>query len=235
MVARLVRERPREMARLAAVSGSAQQHGSVYLDARGLARLTHLDAVAPLAVQMANAFSRAVSPVWMDSSTTDECREIATARRRRRRAGGAHRLARVRAIHGSADPAVLQTRTARLRRDRAHPSGLVVPRLAALRRGRADRSRRRVRHEPDGSRSRSVVASRARRHGAGPGREAASHCVRVDRRRAARAVLAGALRSAAGARRRLVGRQPVQPHRHRPRARRHHRRSRSARATRSSG
>jgi xylulokinase len=70
---------PREIARLAAVSGSAQQHGSVYLNEHGLRRLTSLDPGEPLPAQLTDAFSRLRSPVWMDSSTTEECREIEDA------------------------------------------------------------------------------------------------------------------------------------------------------------
>lgn len=49
-----------DLARIAAVSGSAQQHGTVYLDAAG-------------------GFSRAASPIWMDTSTSTECAEITAA------------------------------------------------------------------------------------------------------------------------------------------------------------
>jgi xylulokinase len=45
---------------LRAISGAAQQHGSVYLNADG-------------------TLSRTASPIWMDSSTTTECQEIAAA------------------------------------------------------------------------------------------------------------------------------------------------------------
>jgi xylulokinase len=45
---------------IAAISGSAQQHGSVYVKQDG-------------------TLARSVSPVWMDSSTTRECREIEAA------------------------------------------------------------------------------------------------------------------------------------------------------------
>ncbi len=88
LLARLVAEHPSEMARLTAVSGSAQQHGSVYLNERGQARVSSLDAREPLSSQMADAFSRPVAPVWMDSSTTGECREIEAA------VGGADVLAK---------------------------------------------------------------------------------------------------------------------------------------------
>lgn len=50
----------RDLSRLKAISGSAQQHGSVYLASDG-------------------TFSRTVSPIWMDTSTRDECREITDA------------------------------------------------------------------------------------------------------------------------------------------------------------
>ena len=88
MMGDLVAKWPREMAELAAISGSAQQHGSVYLHARGLARLSSIDAREPLAPQLAGSFSRALSPVWMDSSTTVECLEIERA------VGGRDMLAR---------------------------------------------------------------------------------------------------------------------------------------------
>ena len=46
-----------DLSRLCAISGCAQQHGSVYLGSDG-------------------TFTRSVSPIWMDSSTRDECAEI---------------------------------------------------------------------------------------------------------------------------------------------------------------
>jgi xylulokinase len=49
-----------DLSRLRAICGSAQQHGSVYLASDG-------------------SFSRPISPIWMDTSTTDECREITDA------------------------------------------------------------------------------------------------------------------------------------------------------------
>ncbi len=45
---------------IAAISGSAQQHGTVYLDAAG-------------------EFSRPTSPIWLDTSTSVECAEITSA------------------------------------------------------------------------------------------------------------------------------------------------------------
>jgi xylulokinase len=64
---------------IAAISGSAQQHGSVYLNTSAEAVLASLDARTPLADQLRSTFSRETSPIWMDSTTTDECKEITAA------------------------------------------------------------------------------------------------------------------------------------------------------------
>jgi xylulokinase len=77
-----------DMGRLAAVSGSAQQHGSVYLNADAPRRRAALDPARPLVEQIAPMLSRAVAPIWMDSSTSAQCAEIAAA------VGGQARLAR---------------------------------------------------------------------------------------------------------------------------------------------
>lgn len=69
MLRRLAR-RGVDLNSIAAISGAAQQHGSVYVEANG-------------------DFTRDSSPIWLDSSTTQECREIETA------AGGPQRLAQV--------------------------------------------------------------------------------------------------------------------------------------------
>jgi xylulokinase len=68
-----------DLARLAAISGSAQQHGSVYLNAGAAGRLGSLDPGRPLAGQAAPMLSRQVSPIWMDSSTAAECAAITAA------------------------------------------------------------------------------------------------------------------------------------------------------------
>jgi xylulokinase len=68
-----------DWSQLAAVSGSAQQHGSVYLNARAAARLQHLDPRVDLVDQVRDLLSRAESPIWMDSSTTTQCAEITAA------------------------------------------------------------------------------------------------------------------------------------------------------------
>ena len=119
------------VAELAAISGSAQQHGSVYLSASAAGVLAGLAPSEPLVTQLRavpmgdddmpgvddmpgddvtpggddppgdedrpadearpaeSLLSRAVSPIWMDSSTSEECREITAA------LGGADRLAQL--------------------------------------------------------------------------------------------------------------------------------------------
>ena len=72
---------------IAAMSGSAQQHGSVYLTNPD-ARLATIDPGRPLAPQIGDMLARDVSPIWMDSSTSTECAEIEHA------VGGAASLAR---------------------------------------------------------------------------------------------------------------------------------------------
>ena len=87
MMARIARS-GLELGRLAAVSGSAQQHGSVYLNSSWVDVVQTLDGSRPLADQIRNVFARDESPIWMDSSTAEECAEITAA------VGGEHVLAR---------------------------------------------------------------------------------------------------------------------------------------------
>ena len=68
-----------DLGKIAAFSGSAQQHGSVYLNRAAAGALGSLDPARPLAEQIAPLLSRAASPIWMDSSTAEECREITAA------------------------------------------------------------------------------------------------------------------------------------------------------------
>jgi xylulokinase len=64
-----------DLSRVRGVSGAGQQHGSVYL-ARPIAGLS---ADKPLVEQVRPLLSRATAPIWMDSSTSVECAEIARA------------------------------------------------------------------------------------------------------------------------------------------------------------
>jgi xylulokinase len=68
-----------DLRRLAAISGSAQQHGSVYLNDQASETLARLDSARPLVEQIGGIFSRQVAPIWMDSSTSAECAEIEAA------------------------------------------------------------------------------------------------------------------------------------------------------------
>src|SRR6266849_81236 len=68
-----------DLSQIRAVTGSGQQHGSVYLSADAAAGLRGLDPARPLSDQIGACFSRRVSPVWMDSSTTAECASLTTS------------------------------------------------------------------------------------------------------------------------------------------------------------
>ncbi|XP_044511008.1 xylulose kinase 2-like [Mangifera indica] len=68
-----------DFSKIAAVSGSGQQHGSVYWKNGSSAVVSSLDPTKPLVDQFGSAFSINESPVWMDSSTTIQCREIERA------------------------------------------------------------------------------------------------------------------------------------------------------------
>ena len=76
-----------DVSRIAAISGSAQQHGSVYLNGDAGRMLSRLDPANTLASHIAPILSRRVSPIWLDSSTSAECMQIAEA------VGGARTLA----------------------------------------------------------------------------------------------------------------------------------------------
>lgn len=65
-----------DFARVAGVSGSGQQHGTVYLNASSLSQAAWCDAGISLVERVAPMLSRATSPIWMDSATSAECAEI---------------------------------------------------------------------------------------------------------------------------------------------------------------
>jgi xylulokinase len=89
MMQRVARDSAIALADIEAISGSGQQHGSVYLGSAAAKALASLDAGRPLEEQLRGVFVRPESPIWMDSSTTAECEEIAAA------VGGAEALARL--------------------------------------------------------------------------------------------------------------------------------------------
>ena len=172
----------RTMARLTAISGSAQQHGSVYLNDRGVDAAVALDrAAAARTRSWRTVFAR---PVVARLDGLEHDRRV--PRDRTRRSAATRRWPRStgsRAFERFTGPqirAFAKRDPDALRGDRAHPPRLVVPRVAARRRRRADRSRRRLGHESDGSgdarrggRRRSTPrrriwtpsAARSRRHG----------------------------------------------------------------------
>ncbi|MFW6162851.1 MAG: xylulokinase [Planctomycetota bacterium] len=68
-----------ELREIAAVSGSGQQHGSVYLKATATEALKSLKPRGKLASQLRKTLSRATAPIWMDTSTRAQCDEIEAA------------------------------------------------------------------------------------------------------------------------------------------------------------
>ena len=65
-----------DLGSIEAIAGSGQQHGTVYLNHRAAGALAGLDPSLPLAGQVERIFSRPTAPVWMDTSTSPQCREI---------------------------------------------------------------------------------------------------------------------------------------------------------------
>lgn len=67
------------LSEITAVSGSGQQHGSVYLKRGFSERLKSLSPDQSISSQLKDCLSRDSSPIWMDSSTATQCHEIASA------------------------------------------------------------------------------------------------------------------------------------------------------------
>lgn len=72
----LLGDRGCDLGSIEAIAGSGQQHGTVYLNHGAAGALAGLDPSLPLAVQVERIFSRPTAPVWMDTSTAPQCREI---------------------------------------------------------------------------------------------------------------------------------------------------------------
>ena len=68
-----------EMSKIVAVSGSGQQHGSVYLDEGFVDTVSSLNPGQTLKGQILSHLTRQTAPIWMDSSTSAECGEITRA------------------------------------------------------------------------------------------------------------------------------------------------------------
>ncbi|XP_020281760.1 xylulose kinase [Pseudomyrmex gracilis] len=78
-----------DFGKVSAISGCAQQHGTVYWGKGSQSRLRHLDPAKFLYEQFATSFSVTHSPVWMDSSTSKECSVLEEI------VGGPHKLAEI--------------------------------------------------------------------------------------------------------------------------------------------
>ena len=74
------------LSKIYGISASGQQHGSVYWKSGSLEQLSNLDGSKTLLEQLENSFSKKNSPIWMDSSTTDICKDLQSA------LGGAQKL-----------------------------------------------------------------------------------------------------------------------------------------------
>lgn len=74
-----LREDGHDLSQIETVAGSGQQHGTVYLNDQAAAALAGLSPSRPLRDQLAGIFSRATAPVWMDTSTAAQCRELEEA------------------------------------------------------------------------------------------------------------------------------------------------------------
>ncbi len=64
------------LSQIKAISGSGQQHGTVYLNDKFSTTLNNLNPKEPIINQLKDCFSRQTSPIWMDSSTSKQCQEI---------------------------------------------------------------------------------------------------------------------------------------------------------------
>ena len=68
-----------DLSKVKAISGAGQQHGSVYLNSNWFKVVGQLNHKKSISEQIKPCLSRSQSPIWMDTSTTLECQEIAQA------------------------------------------------------------------------------------------------------------------------------------------------------------
>lgn len=78
-----------DFSKVASLSGTAQQHGSVYWQKGAHQKLQSLQPNKFLHDQLRDAFSLADSPTWQDSSTTEQCHQLENA------VGGPQKLAEI--------------------------------------------------------------------------------------------------------------------------------------------
>ncbi|KAH3899025.1 related to Xylulose kinase [Saccharomycodes ludwigii] len=65
-----------DVSKIVAISGSCQQHGSVYWNSQGDLLLRHLDPNKKLSEQLSGALAYDMSPNWQDHSTEKQCDEF---------------------------------------------------------------------------------------------------------------------------------------------------------------
>jgi xylulokinase len=68
-----------DLSSVTVIAGSGQQHGSVYLNAGFEEAIARLEPSENLSAQLSPTLSRLTSPIWMDTSTGQECAEITAA------------------------------------------------------------------------------------------------------------------------------------------------------------
>lgn len=73
VVLQRLREKGCPFSRIKGISGSGQQHGSVYWSHAGPGLLASLNPEETLVSQLAKAFAHPFSPNWQDGSTQEEC------------------------------------------------------------------------------------------------------------------------------------------------------------------
>lgn len=79
MLLRRMKDRAFDFSRVVALSGSGQQHGSVYWSRGASKTLRDMPKDRTLKDVLSSAFAVERSPIWMDSSTTAECRALEDA------------------------------------------------------------------------------------------------------------------------------------------------------------
>jgi len=65
-----------DISNIKSIAGTAQQHATVYVNEQFPSTLANLTSSSSLAEQLSPTLSRALSPIWMDQTTTKECSEI---------------------------------------------------------------------------------------------------------------------------------------------------------------
>ncbi len=65
-----------DLSKVSAISGAGQQHGSVYLNESWTKTVQNLSTSKSLSSQISPCLTRKTSPIWMDTSTEEECIEI---------------------------------------------------------------------------------------------------------------------------------------------------------------